>query len=192
MLSFLDMRTRSLALFDALLLLVIGLTGLVVLVTGIQAVTDDRIADLTIGLPDDAVRAGLPDAVALDEATAVVAAEVALGWRLLWWAVGAAAAGVVIAAAEVLRQVVASAREGDPFVAANVRRLRIVGVLAMVHGLLSAARIGVEFALQDHLDVERISAGATFYELTIAIVVFAVAEIWQRGVEMRDEQTLTV
>src|SRR5687767_4204789 len=54
MLLFLDMRnetgTRSLALFDAVLLLVIGLTGLVVLLNGIQVVADGHISELTVGV----------------------------------------------------------------------------------------------------------------------------------------------
>ena len=192
MLSFLDMKTRSLALFDGVLLLVIGLTGLVVLLNGLQALADDRISEVTVGLADSAVRAALPDDVTLQDARALVEAEVGPGWRLLWWGVGAAMGAVVIAGAEVLREVVASARAGDPFVAANVRRLRIVGGLAIAHALLSGARMGVDVLLQDHLGTERAVTGNGGYQVALAVVLFAVAEIWQRGVFLRDEQELTV
>jgi hypothetical protein len=185
-------KTRSLALFDGALLLVIGLTGLVLLVTALGALADDRITGLTVGLAGDDVRGSLPGALTLQEARAEVDAEVDLPWRLLWWGVGAATGAVLIAGAEVLRAVVASARAGDPFVAANVRRLRIVGVLALVHAALSVARVGVDVALQDHLGTERVAEGGGTYQVALAIVVFAVAEIWQRGVELRDEQQLTV
>jgi Protein of unknown function (DUF2975) len=192
MLLFFDMKTRSLAMFDAVLLLVIGLTGLVVLLNGIQAVADDRISEVTVGLADDAVRAALPDDVTLQDARALVEAEVGTGWRLLWWGVGAAMGAVVIAGAEQLRAIVASARAGDPFVTANVRRLRIAGTLALIHSLLSGARIGVDLLLQDHLGTERAVTGNGGYQVALAVVLFAVAEIWQRGVFLRDEQELTV
>jgi hypothetical protein len=196
MLLFFDMTTRrgtrSLALLDAVLLLVIGLTGLVVLLNGIQAVADDEISEVTVGLADDAARAALPDGVAVQDARALVEAEVGAGWRLLWWGVGAAMGAVVVAGAEQLRAVVASARADDPFVAANVRRLRIAGALAIAHSLLSGARMGVDVLLQDHLGAERSVQGSGAYQAAIAVVLFAVAEIWQRGVHLRDEQELTV
>lgn len=194
MLLFFDMTkaTRSLALFDAVLLLVIGISGLVVLLNGIQVVADGKISELTVGLAGDAVRASLPDTVDLDQARAVVDAEVGVGWRLLWWGVGAVMGAVVIAGAEQLRAIVASARAGDPFVAANVRRLRIAGALAIAHALLSGAKMGVDVALQDHLGAERTVVGSGSFQTALAVVLFAIAEIWQRGVALRDEQELTV
>lgn len=185
--------TRSLALFDAVLLLVIGLTGLVVLLDGIQVVADGHISELTVGVAEADVRDALPGDVRLQaDARAIVDADVGPGWRLAWWGLGATMGAVVIAGAEQLRAVVASARTGDPFVAANVRRLRIVGALAIAHALLSGARMGLDVALQDHLGTERVIVGSGGYQTALAIVLFAVAEIWERGVRLRDEQELTV
>jgi hypothetical protein len=186
-------KKRSLlAALDAVLLVAMGLAALTALASLLDAVLDDKVTDLTIGLPAEAVTEALPDDVSLDESQAVVHASVGVGYRIAWWLVGPGTSLLVVAGAWVLRDVVASARKGDPFVAANVRRLRLVAGITLAYGVLALLRVPVALMIQDELGVEDSTANASALPIAAAIVLFALAEIWQRGVDLRDEQELTV
>jgi DUF2975 family protein len=179
-------------ILDYVLLLAIGLAGLVALLTLIDAVTSDTLTDLTIGLPTDEVRTALPAGVGLDEPQAVVTAHTGLGYRLGWWLAGPATSLLVVAGATILRDVVATAQAGDPFVAGNVRRLRVLAALTAAYFAVTAARPLVAQAIGNDLDVDVVTAPLSYAPLASALALFALAAIWQRGVSLRDDQQLTV
>ncbi len=187
-------RNRSLLpLLDGVLLTALGLGGLVALLTLIATIGDKELADLVIGLPTEQVGDQLPDRVSLEHAEGVATvADLSLWYRLVWWLVGPAAGLLVVAGASILRAVVATARGGDPFVRDNVRRLRWIGVLAVGFYVLTLVRSLVAILIQRHLGLDDIFASADITPLVWAAVIFALAEIWQRGVDLRDEQQLTV
>ncbi len=188
------LRDRSLLpMLDMVLLTALALGGLVALLALIAAVTSADLADLAIGLPTEEVGELLPPRVSLEQAEGLATATpIGLGYRLLWWLVGPAAGLLVVAGASVLRQIVATARAGDPFVRSNVRRLRLIGALTVGYYLLTVARAGVAVVIQRHLGLDDIFASPDIAPLVWAAVLFALAEIWQRGVDLRDEQQLTV
>lgn len=98
----------------------------------------------------------------------------------------------MLAGAYALRELVLTASAGDPFVGANVRRIRVLAGLSMVYAAGSLARAVVSVALQEHLNLDQISTTMSFAPLAWAMVLAALAEIWQRGVDMREEQALVV
>jgi hypothetical protein len=193
------LTTRTLfPALDYVLLLAIGLAGLVALLTLIDTVTSDSLTDLTVTLPADGadgadgIDAALPGGVQLDEARGLVAADTGLGYRVAWWLAGPATSLLVVAGATVLRDVVATARAGDPFVLGNVRRIRALAILTAVYFAIAAARPLVAEAIGNDLDVDVVTAPLSYAPLASALALLALAEIWQRGVTLRDDQQLTV
>jgi hypothetical protein len=179
-------------MLDYVLLLAIGLAGLVALLTLIDVVTSETVIDLTIGLPADDVRTELPLDVRLFDAEGLVVADTSLGYRVAWWLAGPATSLLVVAGASILRGVVATARAGDPFVAGNVRRLRVLATLTAAYFAVTAARPLLAQLLDDDLGVDVVTPPLSYAPLVSALALFALAEIWQRGVTIRDEQQLTV
>lgn len=196
MLLFFDMerlpKRSLLTALDYVLLVAIGLAGLVALLSLIDTVTSKTLADLTIGLSADDVRAALPAGVELDEPQGLVTADTGLGYRLAWWLAGPATSLLVLAGASILRDVVATARAGDPFVVGNVRRIRALAILTAAYFVFTAARSLVAWAIENDLDVDVVTAPLSYAPIASALALFALAEIWQRGVTLRDEQQLTV
>lgn len=196
MLSFLDMKRPTprslLAGLDYVLLFVIGIGSLIALVSLIDTVTSESLTDLTITLPTDDVRASLPDGVELDRADGLVTADTGLGSRLAWWLAGPATVLFAVAGATVLRGVVATAQDGDPFVLPNVRRLRILAILTTAYFAVTALRPLVGRMVEGDLDVDVVTAPVSSVPLAFALALLAMAEIWQRGVTLRDEQQFTV
>jgi hypothetical protein len=176
---------------EGVLLLVMLLAGLVALLTLLDATLAATLTDFPAGLAAERVP-GLPRGVTADDAVVLVTAHTGLGYRLAWWAVGPAASLLLLWAAQVLRDVVRTARDGDPFVAANVRRLRILAGLALGYLGLAVARPLVAIVIRRHLDLDRTTVEISWVPLVAALVLFALAQIWQRGVDLRDEQQLTV
>jgi hypothetical protein len=94
-----------------------------------------------------------------------------------------------------IRQLLLSVREGDPFTATNVRRLRIIGFLFAV-----GVPIGVLIiqALEDSLAAssEVGELGSSFSigaaPLLVGLGVFILAEVFAHGVRMRDDLEGTV
>jgi Protein of unknown function (DUF2975) len=115
-----------------------------------------------------------------------------LGYRLGWWLVGPASSFIVLAGAEVLRGIVATARAGAPFVGANVRRIRVLAALTLGYFVLTVARSLVAVIIQDDLGLERSSPDISFAPIVSAVVLLALAQIWQYGVKLREEQELTI
>jgi Protein of unknown function (DUF2975) len=92
----------------------------------------------------------------------------------------------------VLRGIVATARADAPFVAANVRRIRVLAALTLGYFVLSVARALLAIIIQDDLGLERASTDISFAPIVSAVVLLALAQIWQYGVKLREEQQLTI
>lgn len=187
------MRNRTLLpLLDGLLVVAMGAAALVAGLMLLFTVIDGTVSELPIGLAEAEITEALPAGLDIEEARAVVEAKTSLGYRLLWWLVGPASGLLVVWGAQILREIVASARKGDPFVAANVRRLRFVAWLVLAHAVVALARVPVALVIQNDLGVDHAFASADGFQIGFAIVLFALAEIWQRGVALREDQELTV
>lgn len=122
---------------------------------------------------------------------------------LPWWLVAVLWAHVAVVFALImlflhqLRRIFQRVRAGAPFDAANARRLRWLGLLliavAVVNGVAEqvasgAVRVGMAsgaITVQRglHLDLSAI---------LVALVLVALAEIFRRGAELEDEQSLVV
>jgi hypothetical protein len=99
---------------------------------------------------------------------------------------------IVLAGAEVLRGIVATARAGAAFIGANVRRIRVLAALMLGYFVLTVARSIVAVIIQDDLGLERTSTDISFAPIVSAVVLLALAQIWQYGVKLREEQELTI
>jgi Protein of unknown function (DUF2975) len=177
---------------EGLLLLTILLAGLAGGLSLLVAVTSDSLEEFTIGLPTGPLRDSLPQGVVLDEAEGLAAVPAGLGYRIGWWLVGPASSFIVLAGAEVLRGIVATTRAGAPFVRANVRRIRVLAALTLGYFALTVARSLVAIIIQDDLGLERTSTDISFAPIVSAVVLLALAQIWQSGVKLREEQELTI
>jgi hypothetical protein len=187
------LATRSLLpALEGLLLITILLAGLAGGLSLLVAVTSDSLEEFTIGLPTGPLRESLPPGVVLDEAQGSATVPIGLGYRLGWWLVGPASSFLVLAGAEILRGIVATARAGDPFVTANVRRIRVLAALTLGYIVLNVARSLLAIIIQDDLDLREAVPDISFAPIVSAVVLLALAQIWQHGVKLRADQELTV
>jgi hypothetical protein len=106
-------------------------------------------------------------------------------------------AGVVLFFLQQLRGIVATVAEGDPFVRANARRLRVLGVLILVLGVIqplaefaTSLILRSQFVTQDFQISTRF--GFEFSYLFAGLSVLVLAEVFRHGAALREEQALTV
>jgi hypothetical protein len=102
---------------------------------------------------------------------------------------------LLIAGLWFLRNILRSVREGDPFNAANVRRLRIIGLLFLVGGpLAEIATSAFEQALASSAGVHGFGMGISFPGPgpIAGLFVFVLAEVFAHGVRLRDEAAGTI
>jgi hypothetical protein len=218
MLSFLDMeppargRTVALRAFDGLLLLALLSLGPLTMLIGLQLAAsltgrshvtvpvsvrppyDVVFSDgKEVGVDFPVLREGElrePDSVRSEvtvgrddrDTRAVLAAT----WALLG---GCAWAGLVA-----LRRIVRSAWVSDPFICANVRRLRLLGVVVVAWPVIT--RVSTR-ALESTLDVvplvKPVMVGPGWWPpLLLGLGLFALAEVWRVGVELRTLEQTTV
>lgn len=98
---------------------------------------------------------------------------------------------------KMLRQIVWSVEEGNPFVAENARRLRVMGVLIISGGI---GKTVSEFALSGYADAVLKPVGFNlnghigldFTTLILGLSVMVLSEVFRLGTAMREEQDLTV
>lgn len=103
----------------------------------------------------------------------------------------ALAIAAVIAGLLLLRRLLRRAGDGDPFTAAGVRDLRLLGgvILAgavgvqVVHFVVSTALVSASAAT----DVASAEATFSFAWILGGVLVLSLAEIWSAGVRMRDD-----
>lgn len=180
---------------DWLRLLWLGsLAGLVV--TGIAAVV--RVVEALLGgftVPVPLKEAGeftgtLPDGVAVDPSGWVPAriAEPTASQSLLHAATALPTLCVVAAALVLLERILRNTRRADPFTAANVRLLRLLG-LTVVAGGVAADVVEALAARALAAPIVDGPVGGFFWSgwWLAGIAFLAVAEVFNRGVRMRAE-----
>jgi hypothetical protein len=98
-----------------------------------------------------------------------------------------------------LRAIFRSLRDGSPFVDANARRLRHIGLALLVaeglHVFVTSVVVGPALERPRPVrDGERIQArtGPTWEVVFLAPAVLVLAEVFRRGTEMQVERELTV
>jgi hypothetical protein len=109
----------------------------------------------------------------------------------------AAAFGIVLVVLFQLRRIMATLAAGSPFVAANAWRIRFIGWAVIIGEVVSSS---VEMLGQVIIKNSFQATGITFqwtYNMSVqtlfwGFVLIALAEVFRLGVEMREEQSLTV
>ena len=96
-----------------------------------------------------------------------------------------------------LRAVFRTLKEGEPFVPANVGRIRFVGVAVLITELARAMWVFWNSVyLRWHLDLEGIRLRSEFdlHGLTIlgGLLVLVIAEVFRVGVQIKEDQELTI
>lgn len=177
---------------DGLLLIGMGAAGVGVVWSLIDAVTSSTLSGLLIGLSTTQLTEGMPDGVVLTDVHGLVTVAAGLGYRLAWWLTGPAVGLLALLGLVSLRRVVVTARVGDPFIASNVRRIRALGMLTVAYFLFAVARSFVAVAIQADFDLGDSTATLPLTPIALVVILLALAEIWRRGVELREEQRLTV
>jgi Protein of unknown function (DUF2975) len=71
-------------------------------------------------------------------------------------------------------------------------RIRVLAALTLGYFVLTVARSLVAVIIQDDLGLERSSTDISFAPIVSAVVLLALAQIWQYGVKLREEQELTI
>lgn len=105
--------------------------------------------------------------------------------------------GILMVVIYQLRNILGTLAAGSPFVAANASRIRFIGWAVIVGEVLQAF---VEFMGQIIVKATFEATGVTFgwtfgmsfQTLFWGFVILAVAEVFRLGVELREEQSLTV
>ena len=87
--------------------------------------------------------------------------------------------------ASILRRIVATARTGHPFVAANVRRLRVLAAVSLVYFVTTVVRSLVAQAIQNELGLGEVTPSYSFAPIVSAVAILALAQLWQHAVELR-------
>src|SRR5688572_9942661 len=96
-----------------------------------------------------------------------------------------------------LHKVVSTMRKGQPFVAANAKRLRRVAVAAFAGEVLRAGLVFVDqFYAKTHFTAAGLlfdaSFNVDFFDVFLAFVIFAIAEVFAAGTRLDEDQALTI
>ena len=94
-----------------------------------------------------------------------------------------------------LRRFLGSIKKGQPFVAANAQRLRNLAWIIVAGGLVHPILYGITGILVKQSFPEfnfRLSMAGPFNAFFYGLVIFIIAEVFKIGVEMKEEQDLTV
>jgi len=118
--------------------------------------------------------------------------------RVLSWLSQVTMAGLAVVFMHHLRRVFVRVREGAPFDAQNARRLRTLGILLLVLNMVQQSyEFFMAVVVTRSLDARSsIDLGATpdldSEQIFVALVLIALAEIFRRGSQLEDEQSLVV
>lgn len=102
---------------------------------------------------------------------------------------------LVVSVLWLLRRILVSVREGDPFTAANVRRLRHIGLLLLIGTPIAALTASAfEQALASSVSTpgSGIAIGVPGGGLIAGLGVFVLAQVFEHGVRMREDIAGTV
>jgi hypothetical protein len=122
-----------------------------------------------------------------------------LPWWLfaVLWTYTAAAMALTLLLLHHLRRIFQRVRSGAPFDATNARRLRWVGLLALALALLNGlSEFVTSLAVRSGLISERLEVpvglSVDMSLVFFGLVLLALAEIFRRGAELEENQSLTV
>lgn len=143
--------------------------------------------------PDQAVLAQLSAAEAegvTDVISIVDTRTDGAGYRV-WALVNGLGAAALAAGLWLVRSIITSVTAADPFVRANVGRLKAIGLLLATVPVVVSVGEGIAADLL----VE--SANGAVFDLDMSwmfagLLVLVVAEVWSQGIDMRDELELTI
>jgi hypothetical protein len=91
-----------------------------------------------------------------------------------------------------LRQIVDTVRDGDPFVQDNATRLRAIGWV-MVGIQVAGLPIGILAKhIERHFDHVHLDAGFSLNGLLAILLIFVLAQVFEKGAAMRDDLEGTV
>ena len=102
---------------------------------------------------------------------------------------------LVVAVLWLLRRILVSVREGDPFTTANVRRLRVIGLLLLIGSPIAALlNSAFEQAILSSISApgSGIEIGVPGGGLIAGLGVFVLAQVFEHGVRMREDIAGTV
>ena len=113
------------------------------------------------------------------------------------WTYVAAAVAVSLMFLHHLRRILQRVRAGEPFDATNAPRLRWLGLRALAFAVVTGvAEFVTSLAVRSGLISERVAVPLGFSldgsVVFFGIVLLSLAEIFRRGAELEDEQSLTV
>lgn len=120
------------------------------------------------------------------------------GWAFVaLWTYMAVSAAVVVMFMHHLRRIFQRVRGGAPFDSENAVRLRWLGILALATALLLAAsEFAATLTVRDGLISDRLvvplSLSVNGWIVFFGLVLLALAEVFRRGAELEEEQSLTV
>lgn len=185
-------RISAAAFFQALAVIGIVAAAGFIVHTAWEVFAGTELSDpVPVWFEADEVAIELPAEVEIVEVEAQLTGPADLGWRAVWGLANVIPAGLAIAALWILYRVLGDA--DDPFTIANVRRFQALAWIATGFLAVSAVRGPVELQLQDSLGLDVLDAELAFTPpLVIAILAWAFADIWRRGVALRAEQELTI
>jgi len=141
--------------------------------------------------------AGLPrGALPPDDFDVIVRVRDASASQIRWVAARDLAPGLlVVAALWLLRQLLVSVRDGDPFTDANVRRLRVLGLILLAGvplATLLASWCASELAGSAHLPSAGIQLSIPGGVVLGGLGTFVLAEVFAAGVRLRADLEGTV
>jgi hypothetical protein len=113
------------------------------------------------------------------------------------WVAFAVLLGLAVLTLHHLRRIFQRVRDGAPFDAQNALRMRTVGWLMLAGALYeSTVEVVVALAVRGSIDAGQITVSpwtdVDLMGIFMALVVVALAEVFRRGAELEDEQSLVV
>lgn len=141
-----------------------------------------------------------PGRVEIERVRATLMLPIAtLPWRLvaILWTHVAFLSALMLLALHHLRRIIQRVRAGAPFEAANALRMRRLGVLLLALTLLDdLARYATAVAVRNWLASRTVEVAVVpRFDLRVAfvaLVIIALAEVFRRGAELEDEQSLVI
>ncbi len=104
---------------------------------------------------------------------------------------GLYAGGVLVICGE-LRRIFATLTAGDPFHPANVRRLRVIGLVLSALGVLEMLRYPITMLDSKFAAHEVHQGGLNVTTWFAVLVVFVLAEVFREGARLRRDAELTI
>ena len=111
------------------------------------------------------------------------------------------AGGITIAILELIRRMIRSVDRGQAFTAANLRRVRQIGLLFIAAWLLKLVTTGwlkyrmvayvMAHVAKGSLSLDS-STDGDWFGLTMGFVILALAEVFRQGLALKEENTLTI